>query len=133
MNEIFRKESELFEFLKKSHIHDLQTCEDNYSFYDCYSAEKQLDIELKCRHTHYDELLIEKMKYDHLLERALEFRTRPLYINSTPFGVYVFDLTKIPAPNWEERKMPSTTYFSNREKIIKVVGYLHIKDAKQLL
>lgn len=133
MNQVFRSEKELFNYLKSDKFPDLETCQDNFSFYDCYSVGYNADIELKCRHKHYDELLIEKAKYDNLLSRALEFRTIPLYINSTPFGVYVFNLSKVPAPTWEEREMPSTTYFSNREKIIKVVGYLHIKDSKQLL
>lgn len=129
----FRKEKELFQYLKENHIQDLQTCVDEYSFYDCYSEKLNADIELKCRHSHYDELLIEKIKYDKLLQRALEFRTIPLYINSTPFGVYAFNLSTMPSPQWEEREMPTTTYFANKEKIIKVVGYLNVRESKKLL
>lgn len=129
---LIRNERELFNYLKETHISDLETCRDEFSFYDCYSVDTNSDIELKCRKTHYDELLIEKSKYDNLLARALEFRTIPLYINSTPFGVYVFNLTELPVPMWEERRMPKTTEFSNREKIVKVVGYLNIRDSKPL-
>ena len=129
---LIRNERELFNYLKENHIADLETCRDEFSFYDCYSSYTNSDIELKCRKTHYDELLIEKAKYDNLLARALEFRTVPLYINSTPFGVFVFTLTELPVPAWEERSMPKTTEFSNREKITKVVGYLNIRDSKVL-
>ena len=129
---LIRNERELFNYLKETHISDLETCRDEFSFYDCYSVDTKSDIELKCRKTHYDELLIEKSKYDNLLSRAIEFRTTPLYINSTPFGVYVFNLTELPVPMWEERRMPKTTEFANREKIIKVVGYLNIRDSQVL-
>lgn len=129
---LIRNESELFGFVKKNYISDLKSCEDEFSFYDCYSEEKKLDIELKCRQKHYDDLLIEKSKYDKLLDRACLFKTKPLYINSTPNGVYVFDLERCPMPNWETRDMPATSHFSNREKVKKVVGYFHIKNSLKL-
>jgi hypothetical protein len=129
---LIRNERELFNYLKETHIRDLETCKDEFSFYDCYSVDTNADIELKCRKTHYDELLIEKAKYDNLLARALEFRTVPLYVNSTPSGIFVFELTDLPVPQWEERRMPKTTEFANRSMIIKVVGYLHIREAKVL-
>lgn len=129
---LIRNERELFNYLKEGNLPDLETCRDEFSFYDCYSVASNSDIELKCRKTHYDDLLIEKHKYDNLLSRALEFRTIPLYINSTPFGVFVFNLTELPVPAWEERRMPKTTEFANREKVIKVVGYLNIRNSQVL-
>jgi hypothetical protein len=56
----------------------------------------------------------------------------PVYINSTPKGVYSFNLHLI-EPIWEiNNKNPATTYFNNREKIVKEVTYLEITKAKQL-
>lgn len=84
-----------------------------------------MDIELKCRNKHYDELLIEKDKYDALIQRSKEFGTTPMYINSTPEGIYVFNLKKIPEPQWEEKGgLPTTSHFTDRRKIVKTVGFL---------
>jgi len=126
------KEKELFEFIKSKFIPDLLESDDKFSKYDCYSEKLRLDIELKCRQTHYDELLIEKTKYDYLLSRAHRFNTRAFYINSTPIGVYAFNLSALEEPEWEVRLMPKTSHFSNREKVEKVVGYINVKDARKI-
>lgn len=84
-----------------------------------------MDIELKCRNKHYDELLIEKDKYDALIKRSKEFGTTPMYINSTPNGIFVFNLGKVPEPQWEDKGgLPTTSHFSDRRKIVKTVGFL---------
>jgi hypothetical protein len=49
-------------------------------------------------------LVIEKIKYDALVARASMFGTVPVYINSTPVGVWSFRLTELPEPTWEERQ-----------------------------
>jgi hypothetical protein len=78
-------------------------------------------------------LLIEKDKYDSLLARATQYGTKPYYVNSTPEGIFVFNLSTLPTPEWEVRLMPKTSHFSNREKVEKVVGYLSIKKGLKLL
>jgi hypothetical protein len=55
--------------------------EEAFSHWDCFSAQHAFEIELKCRTTHYDELLIEKLKYDALMARAAKYQTNPIYIN----------------------------------------------------
>lgn len=125
-------ESELFSFIKNNYLSDLAESECKMSRYDCYSERHSLDIELKCRKVHYDELLIEKGKYDALLHRALRFNTRPLYINSTPNGVYVFDLKDIEEPEWFTSRQPKSTEFSNRQKVNKVIGLLPVSKAKNI-
>ena len=87
---MFIKEQQLFNALKESFMPDLKKSDDPMARYDCYSIIHNIDIELKCRRKHYDDLLIEKKKYDALLLRALNFGTDPVYINSTPSGVWVF-------------------------------------------
>lgn len=130
---MIQNEQELFDFLKARHIKDLEPSEHKYSKYDCYSESKNIDLELKCRQAHYDDLLIEKDKYDSLLARATQYGTKPYYVNSTPEGIFVFNLSTLPTPEWEVRLMPKTSHFSNREKVEKVVGYLSIKKGLKLL
>jgi len=93
------KESELFDFLKQNYIEDLTLSEDKFSRWDCTSERYKYRIELKCRNKHYNELMLEKDKYFAMINSYLDTNYRPLYINSTPNGIYVFDLSKI-TPSW---------------------------------
>lgn len=76
--------------LIKSVIPDLEKL-DQFNYRDAYSKKYDLSIELKCRHKHYEDLLIEKIKWDKLIKH-----NRVRYINSTPIGIFSFDLKKIP-------------------------------------
>jgi hypothetical protein len=126
------QEKDLFELLKKYILPDLEESEHKVSKYDCFSLEKMVDIELKCRRTHYDDLLIEKMKFDALMTRADKFNTKPIYINSTPNGVWSFHISILPQPTWGGRRMPRTTDFSDNNMIIKQVGYYNVSLGKDL-
>ena len=126
------QEKDLFELVKKHILPDLQESEYKVSKYDCYSLEKRVDIELKCRRTHYDDLVIEKMKFDALILRSDKYNTKPVYINSTPKGVWSFQISMLPEPTWKGRKMPTTTDFSNNSMIIKQVGYYNVSLGKDL-
>jgi hypothetical protein len=126
------KEADLFEHLKASHFPDLIKSEGTFDSFDCISDEKKYYIELKCRHTHYPDLLIEESKYNRLVSEAKERELSPWYINSTPEGIYAFDLTRVPQPTWSERWMPATTEFANTSKKIKLVGFLHLDYALSL-
>jgi hypothetical protein len=133
---MIKYERELFNLIKERIADDLQVSEHKMSKYDCYSLVHNSDIELKCRNIHYDDLLIEKAKYDALIQRAAMFGTIPVYINSTPIGVWSFRLSELPEPKWEERRMPKTTHFTNNNMIVKMVGYYNIslgKDITELL
>lgn len=125
-------EAELFDFLKKDIYPDLVKSEGMYDSFDCISRRAGHFIELKCRHTHYSDLLIEQMKYRALIEQAVQEDLLPFYINSTPLGIYSFDLTELPEPDWTTRLMPATSEFENREKVEKVVGYFLIEDGIKL-
>ena len=126
------RELELFEYLKFKHLPDLARSEGTYDTFDCISEKKSLYIELKCRHTHYPDLLIEKSKYDRLVNEASERKLSPWYINSTPKGIWGFALANVPSPVWTERWMPTTTEFSNTKKRRKMVGFLHLDYALPL-
>ena len=126
------KESDLFEYLKQSLYPDLVKSPGIYDSYDCTSAKAGHYIELKCRQTHYPTLLIEEMKYRKLITQSAERDLIPFYINSTPQGVYSFDLMDLPEPEWVNGWMPATTEFSRNQKITKLVGYLDIEEAVRL-
>jgi hypothetical protein len=126
------KELELFNYLQESLYPDLVKSEGIYDSFDCISQQAGHYIELKCRHTHYPTLLIEEMKYRKLITQSAERDLIPFYINSTPLGIYSFDLMDIPEPEWYNQTMPVTTEFENQEKTIKSVGYLDIEEAIKL-
>jgi len=122
----------LFDFLKFNLYPDLERAPGIYDAFDCTSAKAGHFIELKCRQTHYSTLLIEQMKYRKLMEQAYHRELLPFYINSTPLGIYSFDLTEIDEPQWHTHQMPTTTEFDNVDKVEKVVGYLPIEEAIKL-
>ena len=126
------KEAELFEYLKKEHYPDLVKSEGTYDSFDCTSLKAGHFIELKCRQSHYSTLLIEHMKYKHLMNQSAEEGLLPFYINSTPLGIYSFDLTDMAEPEWFNHLMPATTEFENQDKKEKLVGYLQIEEAVKL-
>jgi len=107
-------------------INDLEKTS-QFSYRDAYSKRFNLTIELKCRRTHYQDILIEKYKWDNLI-RYKNIR----YVNSTPKGVFSFDLKELPEPDWQDHKMPKQTDFQDRNFVFKKVGYLPIEDAKDI-
>lgn len=125
-------EAELFEYLKQHLYPDLVKSPGIYDSFDCISEQAAHYIELKCRHTHYPTLLIEEIKYRKLITQSAERDLIPFYINSTPLGVYSFDLMDLPEPEWYKQTMPATSEFENQEKITKSVGYLDIEEAVKL-
>ena len=120
-------EAQLIALLKKKLIPDLQdTSEMNNK--DGYSAQYDTVFEFKCREKHYDTLIIDKPKYDHLVRYD-----KVRYICSTPKGIYSWNLKKLPEPIWDERLMRSSTWYHREvDEVIKKIGYLAIKDAKDL-
>ena len=126
------KEQDLFDYLKADLYPDLEKAPGIYDAFDCISATAGHYIELKCRYTHYDTLLIEEMKYRKLITQAAERDLIPFYITSTPKGVFSFDLMDVPEPEWVSHWMPATTEFSRSNKVSKLVGYLPIEEAVQL-
>jgi hypothetical protein len=122
----------LYDFLKLNLYPDLQRAPGIYDAFDCTSAKAGHFIELKCRQTHYSTLLIEQMKYRKLMEQAYHRELLPFYINSTPLGIYSFDLTDMDEPQWHTHQMPATTEFEDTDKVEKVVGYLPIEEAIKL-
>jgi hypothetical protein len=117
-------ENDLFIFLKNNFIFDLQKSKDQFCEYDCFSNYFEFIIELKCRKTHYNDLMLEKLKFDSLIKHEW----KSFYINSTPQGIYLFDVKSL-NPNWITDKMPKQTEFDKTYKIDKTYCLLNIKDA----
>lgn len=125
-------EEELFDQLTEL-IPDLKKAENEYSTFDCTSEILNAYIELKCRHTHYSTLLIEKSKYDRLIDEARSKLMAPLYINSTPEGVWSFNLNKFDDLVWTDQdNLPATTEFDNKEKVTKLVSFLPVEKGDRL-
>lgn len=127
-------ERKLFELLREYEYEDLvHVTSDEYSATDCFSIEYGIYVELKCRKTHYDDLMIEKLKYDRLKTEADKIGLTPMYICSTPHGIWSFDLDTLPI-QWSDRSdLPATTHFNNKQRITKTVGYLRLDKGQQLL
>ena len=115
----------LFKFLKRM-ITDLERTS-QYSYRDAYSKRFNLTLELKCRRTHYQDILIEKIKWNKLIKHK-----NIRYVNSTPKGIFSFDLRELQEPIWYDHKMPLHTDFENNDFVLKKVGYLPIEDAKDI-
>jgi len=124
-------EKGLFNWIKKNFISDLKESEKRTSRYDCFSKEYNLDIELKCRRTHYSDLIIEKKKYDALMLRSKEHGTIPVYVNSTPKGVWAFYIADIRI-TWQNKLLPKHTDFSDNTFIEKEIGYLTLASGIEL-
>lgn len=122
----------LFEFLKLNLYPDLEKAPGIFDAFDCHSAKAGHFIELKCRQTHYPTLLIEQQKYRKLITQSYHRELLPFYINSTPLGIFSFDLTEMDEPEWFTMQMPATTEFAKTEKIDKIVGYLPLEEAIRL-
>jgi hypothetical protein len=76
--------------------------------------------------------MIEKEKYYKLIKKYINKNEIPLYINSTPKGIYAFDLREI-KPIWTTNKqMPKTTDFEITNKVEKTYGLINISQKKQI-
>lgn len=125
-------EKTLFNYLKNKYWNDLELSTEEFSSWDCFSHSTKTRIELKCRKIHYKELMIEKSKYYYLVKKYIELNEIPLYINSTPEGIFSFDLRTI-NPVWiTDKIMPKTTERNTKTKIQKTYGLININEGKKI-
>jgi hypothetical protein len=125
------QEADLFDWLKEYVYFDLVKAKNQMSRWDCYSPKFKHRIELKCRRKHYDSLLIEKSKYDAMIFESGKHLDIPMYINSTPEGIYSFDLLDI-EPEWIFKTLRATTHFGNNKSIEKKVAFLDLDTGIKL-
>ena len=124
-------EQELFNYIKARYLEDLTKTSDQYEYHDATSILYRMHIELKCRHTHYDNLLIEQEKYDALMQQAGRLGFTPFYVNATPEGIYAFNLKKTRV-TWTVKRLPAKTEFDSQGQVDKTVALLPIAQAVQL-
>ena len=130
-------EMKLFYLLKEKIYSDLQKTINQFSYYDAFTLKWLTQLELKCRRVHFDEMFIEKIKWDKLKKSSYE---RALYVNSTTEGIYMWDIKQINENDivWGFRTMNKETETENGEIIEhpeteeKLVGYLPINIAEDL-
>ncbi|BAQ92842.1 hypothetical protein [uncultured Mediterranean phage uvMED] len=124
-------EEALFNYLKEHVYPDLEKTSKHNSKWDCFSPLTRHRIELKCRRKHYPTLLLEKKKYDSLIEKTKGIE-KPIYINSTPEGIFAFKLDEIEM-TWEvNHKNPAKTYWGSGARVPKEVTYLELSKGKTL-
>lgn len=127
------KEADLIQWLKANLYPDLVKAKNPMSRWDCYSPSEGHRIELKCRRKHYDTLLIERKKYEAVVVESSKHLDIPIFIVSTPEGIYSFNLLQVTF-NWEvNNRNPRTTEFGGSERVPKEVSYMNIKEATKLL
>ena len=124
-------EAELFDYIKGRYLEDLVKSQHPYEYHDCTSTLYRLHIELKCRHKHYEDLIIEKDKYEALVQQAERLGFTPFYVNATPQGIYAFNLKKTKV-TWTVKKLPAKTEFDSGGQVDKTVALLPVAEAVQL-
>ena len=125
------KEADLFKWLSVSYYKLLVDTSGGYSKSDCYDIATKHRIELKCRAKHYDDLIIEKNKYKHLVDVSKKSGDIPIYINSTPKGIYLFKLNDIKF-KWFKKSLPKTTDFKNKKTVKKEISKININQSIKL-
>ena len=128
-------EKDLYKVLRDKLIPDLLSYKKSNSTYDCFSEDLNMQIELKCRRRHYDDLMIERSKWDRLLQESKTNGTRSIYLNSTPNGVWAFDLNHIDKVGnmvWSFKTLPAKTHWDKGKTKRKEVSYLHISMGKDI-
>ena len=119
-------EIDLFNWVKENIYPDLVEAKNKMSRWDCYSPCSGHRLELKCRKKHYPTMLLEKKKYNAMKYECERHLDTPMYYNSTPEGIFSWNLNMI-QPVWEiNTKNPATTQFGNTQRIEKEVAYLEI-------
>lgn len=124
-------ESELFYKFKANYLPQLKVAIDTYSPFDAICHEAKVVVEFKCRRSHYSDMLIEWPKYETLLNRAADRGYKPIYVCSTPLGVWAWDLTYLQL-KWIKKALPKQTDFSNNNTVIKQVAYISLEDGSYL-
>lgn len=131
----YKNEKDLYNALQKHLIPDLLSYKKSNSTYDCFSEDLNMQIELKCRRRHYDDLMIERGKWDRLLKESNSNGTRSIYLNSTPEGVWAFDLNHLERANglvWSFKTLPVKTQWDKGQTKRKEVSYIHISMGKDI-
>ena len=118
--------------------YNFEPMDDKFSRYDAFDTKNGIMLEIKCRNKHYDDTLLERIKFDWNKKYARDNNLEFMYAVSMPYKkghkVYLFDPIVMEDEDeydfkWHTRKLPAQTEFARNEWIDKEVGYLNVKDA----
>lgn len=118
--------------------------EDKYGHYDAYyyiidhntqKIKKRVWVEIKIRDTHFDDYFLETKKYNNLEKKRKELFLNKdevvyLYVNFTPSGTYLWNISDISKFEKEKRSMNKATSTDRKNKTVKEINYLKTNEAK---
>jgi len=111
--------------------------EDSYAKWDAVimSGNNKCLIESKVRSYNistFNGWIIEKNKYDFLIEQYQKHKAIPLYINFHNDGIQIWDLSKIKEPIWGKQQLPKNSQDEDEEIKTKIVGELDGKLSEHI-
>jgi len=130
-------ENDIIKLLNHSKEYNFIAMHDKFSRYDAFDEDTGVMLEIKCRKKHYDDTMLEKMKYEWNKNYAEEHDFEFIYAVSMPceegHTIYLFDPINMEEEEydfqWHTKKLPANTEFRGSNWIDKEVGYLHVDDA----
>jgi hypothetical protein len=115
-------EDQLFKLFQKEYPDIIDLNEENkLSPVDWYIPELDIHIEAKCRNKHFPTMYIEENKYLKLIKY-----NRCWYVNSTPEGIFAWDVHKLNNIIFREKLMTNTQQFGRKQMVWKLVAELPI-------
>ena len=108
---------------------DLEWCGGGFEHYDAVGATpkgKECVIEMKFRNKYYSDKLLEKYKYDALMDMPYDL-AKLYFINDTK-GNYLFWLNNMTIPEPKDMWCPDTTFWT-KKKVLKPCYLLPENDA----
>ena len=126
--DIIRYLNNMFPFMDQ-----LVETEDIFETYDC--ENKLYIVEIKSRDKYYDPWLIEKQKLISNLQKAKKQNKDFIYLTEYRTKIITWNINNLISIDydfkWQQKLMPETTVFTDRDKVVKDVGYLYEKYAKK--
>lgn len=101
--------------------------ENKMSPIDWYYPEEDIWMEGKCRNIHRNGMFIQFDKYQELIKKE-----KCYYVNSTPEGIFLFNLKEMEEPVWREQNMEQSQQFKSSGRVPKLVAELPVSKAIQI-
>ena len=123
---------QLIELFKTNIVPDMHVFEDRFHYIDGIWYKHDMAFEFKCKRDFYQEVILEKHKYESMLKHK-----RKRYINLMTFEsgrevVYSWNLNNYPNPQWVKINIPNASNeFYTRYELTECM-LLHIIDAKNI-
>lgn len=117
LNKIHKLEQAVVKFYNGIDDWELVWAENKKDFYDAYGKTHKgipCYMEMKFRNTYYEYKMLEKNKYDKLMEHDPE--AAKLYLVSDPKGTYLYYLNKLEMPEPVEMYLPDSTLWTKKRK-----------------